>query len=68
MAHVWQHQRREGVFWRGLLLQVAHYGSLQRYDPYALPLGPWRYAALNLEQQAQFVTRTLFPEFVWYRT
>lgn len=67
MAHAWQHQQEGGVFWRGLALQFAHYASWRIYDPYALPVGPWRYAVLNLEQQAQFVTRTLFPERVWYR-
>ncbi len=67
MAHCWQFQRGEQVWWRGFALQVAHYASFRWYDPYSLPVGPWRYDVLNLEQQAQFVTRTLFPEAVWYR-
>jgi hypothetical protein len=67
LTHAWQYQQGDRVFLRGLGLQAAHYVTFGRYDPYALPRQYVPYNQLNLEQQAQYVTRTLFPNYVWYK-
>ena len=67
LTHARQYQLRENVLLKGLILQSAKYMTFGKFNPYLLPVGPIRYGSLNLEQQGEFVTRTLFPRRVGYK-
>lgn len=67
LTHVLQHQQGVNVLGRGLVLQAAYYASFKLYDPYALPRAAVPYSQLNIEQQAEYVTRTVFPDYVRYK-
>ena len=52
MAHIYQHQQGINVLLKGAILQIAHYLSFCRYDPYDYQFDAnkdfWQY---NIEQQ-----------------
>ena len=52
MAHVFQHQQNINVLAKGALLQIAHFVSFKKYNPYAYQLKPNKtFFDYNIEQQ-----------------